>query len=72
MNHVQQMILDQIVHELSNEPPHDAGSHPSIEVHERVGAKWAEWDKRISAWKLVLGGMLVKDAIEEHLKAVEK
>ena len=59
-------------HELNDEPPQDAGSHPSIEVHERVGAEWAEWDKRVSAWKLVLGAMLVKEAIEQRKESADE
>ncbi|MCT2182860.1 hypothetical protein M3G00_07910 [Brevibacterium casei] len=45
MSDVEAMILDQIMNLLYNEPPKDAGDHPSMEVHDRAGAAWAEWDK---------------------------
>lgn len=44
MSDVYKIILDQLIHELDNEPPQDAGQHPSMEVHERVGAEWASED----------------------------
>ncbi len=71
MSDVKRMLLDQLVAELDNEPPSDAGGHPSMEYHERAGAAWAEWDKRVAAWRLVLSVMLVNDAIEEHRIAAD-
>lgn len=60
------MLLNLIVDELENEPPNDAGGHPSIEVHERAGADWAEWDKKVSGLRFVLAQMLVREAIDAH------
>ena len=66
MSDVYEIILDQLIHELDNEPPQDAGQHPSMEVHERVGAEWAEWDKRVAGLRLVLASHLVNEAIRER------
>lgn len=66
MSDVYKIILDQLIHELDNEPPQDAGQHPSMEVHERVGAEWAEWDKRVAGLRLVLAQHLVNEAIRER------
>ena len=49
----------------SIEPSHDAGSHPSSEVHERVGAAWAEWDKQVQAVKFVLSTNLLMKHLAE-------
>ena len=35
---------------LADEPPMDAGGHPSMPVHEQVGAAWADWDRQRRAW----------------------
>lgn len=66
MSDVYEIILDQLIHELDNEPPQDAGQHPSMEVHERVGAEWAEWDKRVAGMRLVLAHHFVNEAIKER------
>lgn len=68
MSDVEAMILDQIMNLLDNEPPKDAGNHPSMEVHDRAGAAWAEWDKQLQALRLVLSQMLVNKAIQERMK----
>lgn len=59
-----EVLLDHLVYLLDNEPPDDAGSHPAIEVHERVGAAWAEWDKQVAGLRVVLASMLINDAIK--------
>lgn len=66
MSDVYEIILDQLINELDNEPPQDAGQHPSMELHERVGAEWAEWDKRVAGLRLVLAQHLVNEAIKER------
>ncbi|WP_235738979.1 hypothetical protein [Nocardioides alcanivorans] len=63
---INDMLLDQIADLLAYEPPQDAGQHPSLELHERVGAEWAEWHKRLSGLRLLLGHRLVSAAIEER------
>lgn len=68
MSDVEAMILDQIMNLLDNEPPKDAGDQPSMEVHDRAGAAWAEWDKQLQALRLVLSQMLVNKAIQERMK----
>ena len=65
MSALTEQLLDQLVDLLEHEPPQDAGHHPSMELHERVGAAWAEWDKQVSAYRLLLGTRLVNDAINE-------
>lgn len=68
MSDIKSMILDRLIELLDSEPPQDAGHHPSMELHERVGAAWAEWDKQVSAYRLLLGVHLVNDAIDQHRK----
>lgn len=60
------MLLDQIVDMLDNEPPSDAGRHPSLAVHERVGSEWASWHERLSGARILLGHRLVNEAIDER------
>ena len=64
MSDLKEIILDQLIHELDSEPPIDAGPHPSTELHERVGAAWAEWDKRVQGLRMVIANELVNEAIE--------
>lgn len=66
MNDVNQMLVDMIVDLIDNEPPSDAGQHPSTAVHERVGAEWAEWHKCLSGARALLGHRLVAAAIREE------
>lgn len=61
-----EVILDQLIYELDNEPPKDAGGYPAIEMHERVGAKWAEWDRVVTGLRLALANHLVNEAIEDR------
>lgn len=50
---------------LADEPPSDAGGHPSIPVHEQVGAAWADWDKRRRAWQTLLAPRLLHEAMDD-------
>lgn len=51
----------------SLEPAKDAGNHPSLDVHDRVGAAWAEWDRKIQAVQLVLSSnLLMRHLVEAH------
>ena len=69
MNNIEKILLDHLMDLLEKEPPQDAGQHPSLELHERVGAAWAEWDKQVSSFRTILGAMLVNDAIQEARQA---
>ncbi|GAB3191828.1 hypothetical protein [Nesterenkonia suensis] len=66
MSDFEDKILDYLIDELDKEPPQDAGQHPSMELHERVGAAWAEWDKGVQGLRLLLGVRLVNEAIERR------
>ena len=50
---------------MAQEPPKDLGCHPSLEVHEQVGAKWAAWDREVQAVKTVLSANLLARHLEE-------
>lgn len=63
LDRTDQMILDNLRSDLAAEPPRDAGQHPSLAVHEQVGAEWAEWSRRVAAWRLLLGVRLVNKAL---------
>lgn len=69
MDHVTEMLLDQLIILLDHEPPEDAGHHPSMELHERVGAAWAEWDRQVSGLRILLGVRMVNNAVEARRSA---
>jgi hypothetical protein len=50
---------------LADEPPQDAGGHPSLPVHEQVGAAWADWDKQRRAWLTLLAPRLLREAMAD-------
>lgn len=58
-------LIGFLVDLLAKEPPQDAGHHPSMELHERVGAAWAEWDKQVHGLRTVIGARLTNRAIEQ-------
>lgn len=66
LDRTSKMILEALRADLAAEPPQDAGGHPSAELHSRVGAAWAEWEKRVSAWRLLLGVRLTNLALEQE------
>lgn len=70
MDNTTNLILDMLVELLDNEPPQDAGGHPSLEVHERAGHAWAEWDKQVTGLRIILGVRLVNQAIATHRERV--
>lgn len=53
---------------MASEPAQNAGGHPSYELHERVGAFWAEWDKQVEAVKAVLS----ENLLARHLESLEE
>lgn len=50
---------------LADEPPQDAGQHPSLALHEQVGAEWADWDKQRRAWQTLLAPRLLREAMDD-------
>jgi hypothetical protein len=50
---------------LADEPPQDAGGHPSLGLHEQVGANWAEWDHQRRAWLTLLAPRLLREAVDD-------
>lgn len=50
---------------LADEPPQDAGDHPAIEVHQQVGAAWADWDRQRRAWCALLAPRLLREAMDD-------
>lgn len=64
---INDMLLDQIADLLDSEPPQDAGQHPSLDVHERVGHEWAEWRKQVDGLRITLGSRLTRQAIDQRL-----
>ena len=69
MDHTTEMLLDMLIELLDNEPPTDAGQHPSMELQARFGAAWAEWDQKVAGLRLLLGVRLVHDAVEARKAA---
>lgn len=59
------MIISMLVDHAKNEPPSDAGGHPSMEMHESVGRQYKQWDDVGHGLRLLLGMRLVKAAIEQ-------
>lgn len=51
------------------EPPADAGGHPSVDVHEAVGRAWGDWDKQRRAWATILAPRLLAEALAAALAA---
>lgn len=51
---------------LADEPPQDAGGHPSYDVHAQVGAEWAEWDRQRRAWVTLLAPRLLREAMDDY------
>jgi hypothetical protein len=50
---------------LADEPPQDAGNHPSLPLHEQVGAAWADWDRQRRAWQTLLAPRLLREAMDD-------
>ena len=64
MDNTTEMCLSLLREMLANEPEQDAGQNPSLGVHERVGEKWAEWDRQVSGLRLVVGIRLTANALD--------
>lgn len=55
---------------VANEPPQDAGQHPSMELHEQVGNAWAKWERvRLALWTL-LADALADEYVREPTPSV--
>src|SRR5690606_7627317 len=52
---------------LAQEPPQDAGGHPSLPVHEVVGQKWAQWETIRLSLRWIFGEAMVMEAMDEPL-----
>lgn len=50
---------------LADEPPQDAGQHPSYAVHEQAGAAWADWDRQRRAWQTLIAPRLLREAMDD-------
>ena len=59
-------MVGHLVSMLADEPPQDAGGHPSPEVHQQVGAAWAEWDRQRTAWQVLLAPRLLREAMDDY------
>lgn len=59
-------LRDAYMAHVDNEPPKDAGLHPSMELQEQVGNAWARWERTRQTLWTMLGDALVKDCIGEN------
>ncbi len=48
------------------EPVRDAGGHPSLELHEVVGAAWATWERQRMNLRAALADALVSQHLDER------
>lgn len=48
------------------EPPQDAGMHPSMPVHEAVGADWAHWHAVGRSLRHLIGVRLASNAVDDY------
>lgn len=58
-------MVEHLLGLLADEPPQDAGGHPSPEVHQQVGAAWADWDRQRRAWCALLAPRLLREAMDD-------
>lgn len=64
MDNTTRQLLRLLREHLRNEPPADAGHHPSMELQARFGDEWATWDKARQGFELSLGRRLIDHALE--------
>lgn len=50
---------------LSEEPPMDAGGHPSARMHEVTGDAWADWEELRRALRSAIAETLVRGYLGE-------
>jgi hypothetical protein len=61
----EQRLMGHYLDLMSQEPAQDAGGHPSPDVHERVGAAWARWDRQCTAFRAIISARLFTNAVEQ-------
>ena len=62
---VTRSMVERLIGMLADEPAQDAGGHPSPEVHQQVGAAWADWDRQRRAWCALLAPRLLAEAMDD-------
>lgn len=66
MSETNDLLLANLCELLDNEPPQDAGQHPSLAVHERVGDEWAAWKRRVQAYRTLLSARLMDQTLADY------